>query len=85
MIVSLMDVFFGCWHKRYSFPITLRAGSRRLDEHRITGTYIVCLDCGKEFPYDWEGMKVVEPGRTVPVAMAEPVESYAGKQAENAA
>jgi hypothetical protein len=22
-------------------------------------TYVVCLDCGKEFPYDWEQMKMV--------------------------
>ncbi|HJS99809.1 MAG TPA: hypothetical protein VJ756_12015 [Terriglobales bacterium] len=25
----------------------------------LTGTYVVCLDCGKEFAYDWEQMKVV--------------------------
>ena len=24
-----------------------------------TGTYVVCLDCGKEFPYDWNAMKVL--------------------------
>lgn len=24
-----------------------------------TGTYVVCLDCGKEFAYDWEQMKVL--------------------------
>jgi hypothetical protein len=21
--------------------------------------YVVCLDCGKEFPYDWREMKVI--------------------------
>jgi hypothetical protein len=21
----------------------------------------VCLDCGKEFPYDWREMKIVDP------------------------
>ncbi len=25
----------------------------------VTGTYVVCLDCGKEFPYDWSKMKVL--------------------------
>jgi hypothetical protein len=25
----------------------------------VTGTYVVCLDCGKEFPYDWAEMKMV--------------------------
>jgi hypothetical protein len=24
-------------------------------------TYVVCLDCGKEFDYDWEGMRVGQP------------------------
>jgi hypothetical protein len=25
------------------------------------GTYVVCLDCGKEFRYDWHEMKIVYP------------------------
>jgi len=25
----------------------------------VTGTYIVCLDCGREFPYDWSQMKML--------------------------
>jgi RNA polymerase subunit RPABC4/transcription elongation factor Spt4 len=25
----------------------------------LTGTYVACLDCGREFPYDWQGMKVI--------------------------
>jgi hypothetical protein len=25
----------------------------------MTGTYVACLDCGKEFPYDWQGMKMI--------------------------
>ena len=24
-----------------------------------TGTYVVCLDCGREFPYDWSQMKML--------------------------
>lgn len=24
-----------------------------------TGTYVVCLECGKELPYDWKEMRVV--------------------------
>lgn len=23
--------------------------------------YVVCLDCGKEFEYDWRTMKIVKP------------------------
>jgi hypothetical protein len=54
---------FGCWHSRYSFPITVRAGSRRNGVAARAGTYVVCLDCGKEFSYDWHAMKVMEPHR----------------------
>lgn len=61
MLSKVMDTLFGCWHSRYSFPITVRAGSRRGGAAVRTGTYVVCLDCGKEFSYDWHEMKVVEP------------------------
>ena len=56
--MSLVDLIFGCWHKNYSFPITAR-GARRTAAAAETGTYVVCLDCGKEFPYDWKEMKVI--------------------------
>ncbi len=76
MIASLLDVFFGCWHKHYSFPITIRAGQRRSGAASLTGTYVVCLDCGREFPYDWQTMKVVSGGVKRNEALATPVESY---------
>jgi hypothetical protein len=25
----------------------------------LTGTYVACLDCGKEFAYDWDEMTVI--------------------------
>jgi RNase P subunit RPR2 len=56
MIAKLLDAMFGCRHARYSFPITVRAGSRRTPR---TGTYVACLDCGKEFRYDWHEMRIV--------------------------
>ena len=59
MIANLVDLFFGCWHKNYSFPITNKPGHRRSEAASVTGTYVVCLDCGREFPYDWRQMKVV--------------------------
>lgn len=59
MFTSLLNVFFGCWHTHYSFPITVRKGSRRIKAASLTGTYVVCLDCGRELPYDWNEMKVV--------------------------
>ena len=32
---------------------------RRPQAGGLTGTYVACLDCGKEFPYDWQEMKVI--------------------------
>ncbi len=58
-MVSLFDVLFGCSHKNFSFPITKRRGERNSPATSVTGTYVVCLDCGKEFAYDWQQMKVV--------------------------
>jgi RNase P subunit RPR2 len=58
MLARLLDVLFGCWHSRYSFPITVRARSRS-QVTGLAGTYVVCLDCGKEMPYDWNEMRVV--------------------------
>jgi hypothetical protein len=58
--MSLLDLIFGCSHKRSSFPITVRGRLRRSTPAAgVTGTYIVCLDCGREFPYDWAQMKIV--------------------------
>ena len=63
MNAKLVDAFFGCWHNRYSFPITVRPASRKgfrpSKAAALTGMYVVCLDCGKELPYDWKEMKVI--------------------------
>lgn len=57
--MSLLEAVFGCSHKRCSFPITAKNSQRRSAAASITGTYVVCLDCGKEFAYDWKEMKIV--------------------------
>jgi hypothetical protein len=59
MIGKLYDAVFGCKHSRYSFPVTIRRGTRRPQAAALTGTYVACLDCGKEFPYDWQEMRVI--------------------------
>jgi hypothetical protein len=59
MISKLVDAFFGCRHSRYSFPVSMRGKARRPQAAALTGTYVACLDCGREFPYDWEEMKVI--------------------------
>ncbi len=76
MLADFLELFFGCWHKRYSFPITAKPGQRR-GAAALTGTYVVCLDCGKEFPYDWREMRVITERSKAGAAIA--VESYAGK------
>lgn len=46
---NLADLLFGCSHKHLSFPISTKPGQRRPEAAAITGTYVVCLECGKEF------------------------------------
>lgn len=70
--MSFFDLLFGCSHKRCSFPLTTRGAKRRSPAASLTGTYVVCLDCGKEFPYDWKTMKMVR-AKHVPQATASPV------------
>ena len=50
---------FGCAHRHCTFPITKKIGAALPEDGACRKTYIVCLDCGKEFPYDWQQMKVV--------------------------
>jgi len=76
--MKLFDMFFGCSHKRCSFPITVRGKQRRSAAASLTGTYVVCLDCGHEFAYDWNEMKIVNPGRA---ERADGVTVYTGPKA----
>lgn len=57
MIASFSDILFGCWHSNYSFPLTECVDTPK------ERTYVVCLECGKEFSYDWKLMKVVTDTR----------------------
>lgn len=60
MFAQVMDAVFGCRHTRYSFPMTIRPGSRRAKTVGRSGTYVVCLDCGREFTYDWQEMRIAK-------------------------
>lgn len=73
--MTILDAIFGCWHKRTSFPITNRRGQRR-SGNSPQGTYIVCLDCGKEFAYDWQKMRIIS-SRDRDAYAAAPVEAKA--------
>ena len=76
--MSLLERVFGCSHKRCSFPITVRGKLRRSPAASVTGTYVVCLACGQEFPYDRDAMKII----TAPESKAaEGVPAFTGPRA----
>jgi hypothetical protein len=56
--LNVAEFFFGCSHRRTSFPMTLRAS---VGVNRETRTQleigIVCLDCAGRFSYDWATMR----------------------------
>jgi len=57
MIDSVLNLLFRCSHRRITRPITpvKKAGEQP------GGTYVVCLDCGKQFDYDTKQMRVGRP------------------------
>ena len=54
---KLIDFLFGCSHARYTFPLRHERAEGQPEAASYTGTYVVCLDCGKEFAYDWTKMR----------------------------
>lgn len=62
MLQFLLDSLFGCPHRRTTFPLTPRknVGLSASGVPRL-GTYVACLDCGKELTYDWNEMRVSGP------------------------
>ena len=45
-LMNLADWLWGCSHRRTTLPMT------KNDE-----TYVVCLECGRRFAYDWARMR----------------------------
>lgn len=54
MIDTVLNLLFRCPHRRLTRPVTpvSKAGVPHGD------TYVVCLDCGKQFPYDIKEMRM---------------------------
>jgi len=73
MLGDVIDMLFGCWHRNCSFPITAKKGAVQCEAARVTGTYVVCLDCGKEFPYDWRHMRVLTESEVAAIAEVAPI------------
>jgi hypothetical protein len=74
-LVSLFNAWFGCAHKHTTFPLTpARKAATASSPSARLGTYVVCLDCGQEFRYNWKEMRMEEP---VPVRATAAVPSAA--------
>jgi hypothetical protein len=62
MIDSMLNLLFRCPHRRLTRPVT-PVGK----DDKVPGeTYVVCLDCGKQFHYDLNQMRVGKPLATSP-------------------
>jgi hypothetical protein len=64
MLDALLNALFGCTHNRTTFPLTPGRNLKSAGGIHRHGTYVVCLDCGQEFGYDWTEMRIGEPVRT---------------------
>jgi hypothetical protein len=67
MLESILNALFGCSHQRTTFPLTPAR------QNGVARTYVVCLDCGKEFAYNWADMRIGQPvSNRVAAAEAQP-------------
>jgi Ca-activated chloride channel family protein len=55
---AIADRLLRCAHRRTSFPMTPRSSGTVGASQSMTGTYIVCLECGLHIPYDWATMRI---------------------------
>ena len=56
---GFVDWLHGCSHRKTTFPITLPASAGGAERQNTEAeTYIVCLECGRHFAYDWSTMQV---------------------------
>jgi hypothetical protein len=74
MIELLLNLFVGCSHQRTTFPFTPMRNSRPLFTSGLaeSRTYVVCLDCAKELPYNWHKMSIEINSRLGTAAQQQP-------------
>jgi DNA-directed RNA polymerase subunit RPC12/RpoP len=68
LIDTLLNLVFRCAHRRLTRPVTPVTKG----ETTHAGTYVVCLDCGKQFSYDPKEMRLgraIEPSQETCVAI----------------
>src|SRR5260370_247372 len=59
MIDSLFNTLLLCSHRRISFPLTIRGKPHALSSAPYGNqTFVICLDGGKEFSYNWKEMRI---------------------------
>lgn len=66
MVEKILQIFsLSCRHNKTTQPFTaaVAAASPRGSDWESVGSgpshYVVCLDCGKKFAYDWQNMRMV--------------------------
>ena len=65
MVNKLLQILsIRCSHKKLSQPFAASVGGRRTSSgwdapSPAARHYVVCLDCGRKFEYDWSKMRVV--------------------------
>jgi len=66
MVERLLQIFsLACRHNRTSQPFTASAAIAvpRRSDWELVGSgpshYVVCLDCGRKFAYDWQNMRMM--------------------------
>ena len=58
MIDNLLNLLFRCRHRQLTRPLS--AASPKDAPHKA---YVVCLDCGKQFDYDLQEMRIKKPAK----------------------
>jgi hypothetical protein len=76
LLGSLFDLVFACKHRRTTFPFTPVKRKTGAQGEFPAETYVVCLDCGKQFAYDWETMQL---GKAVDISQGAPATPAATK------
>jgi hypothetical protein len=66
MFRFLYAFFFGCFHTRTTFPMTVTMHSPNDGEARQR-TYVACLNCGEELAYNWQKMRIEGHSRVLPI------------------
>jgi len=66
MVEKLLQIFsLSCRHNRTTQPFTasVATAGRKDSQWESVGSgpshYVVCLDCGRKFVYDWQKMKMM--------------------------